>query len=126
MRPTGYLYKCNDCGKEYSTFGIMYLCPWCSPGNSRTAPPKGVLGIHYDYPEIRKSITGFTDLKNNGFISLLPIDRVGSLPPLRVGNTPLYPVQAGVQSHLGKIQYTVRQGGSFPPGRGDVSSVKGS
>ncbi len=92
MRPTGYIYKCNDCGREYSTFGIMYLCPWCSPGNSKTAPPKGVLKILYDYPEIRKSITGFTDLKNNGFISLLPIDRIGSLPPLRVGNTPLYPV----------------------------------
>jgi threonine synthase len=92
MRPTGYIYKCNDCGREYSTFGIMYLCPWCSPGNSKTAPPKGVLRILYDYPEIRKSITGFTDLKNNGFISLLPIDRIGSLPPLRVGNTPLYPV----------------------------------
>ncbi len=92
MRPTGYIYKCNDCGREYSTFGIMYLCPWCSPGNSRTAPPKGVLRILYDYPEVRKSITGFTDLKNNGFISLLPIDRIGSLPPLRVGNTPLYPV----------------------------------
>jgi threonine synthase len=92
MRPTGYIYKCNDCGREYSTFGIMYLCPWCSPGNTRTSPPKGVLRILYDYPEIRKSITGFTDLKNNGFISLLPIDRIGSLPPLRVGNTPLYPV----------------------------------
>ncbi|MFZ0472391.1 MAG: pyridoxal-phosphate dependent enzyme [Bacteroidales bacterium] len=92
MRPTGYIYKCNDCGREYSTFGIMYLCPWCSPGNSRTAPPKGVLRILYDYPEVRKSITGFTDLKNNGFISLLPIERIGSLPPLRVGNTPLYPV----------------------------------
>ena len=92
MRPTGYIYKCSDCGKEYSTFGIMYLCPWCSPGNSRTAPPKGVLRILYDYPEVRKSITGFTDLKNNGFISLLPIDHIGSLPPLRVGNTPLYPV----------------------------------
>ena len=92
MRPTGYIYKCNDCGREYSTFGIMYLCPWCSPGNSKTAPPKGVLRILYDFREIRKSITGFTDLKNNGFISLLPIDSIGSLPPLRVGNTPLYPV----------------------------------
>lgn len=92
MKPTGFIYKCIDCGREYSTFGILYLCPWCSTGNSNTAPPKGVLRILYDYQKIRKSITGFTDLKNNGFVSLLPIASVGSLPPLRVGNTPLYPV----------------------------------
>jgi len=92
MKPTGFIYKCNDCGREYSTFGILYLCPWCSTDNSNTAPPKGVLRILYDYQKIRKSITGFTDLKNNGFVSLLPIASIGSLPPLRVGNTPLYPV----------------------------------
>jgi threonine synthase len=92
MKPTGFIYKCIDCGREYNTFGILYLCPWCSTGNSNTAPPKGVLKILYDYQKIRKSITGFTDLKNNGFVNLLPIASVGSLPPLRVGNTPLYPV----------------------------------
>jgi threonine synthase len=92
MKPTGFIYKCNDCGREYSTFGTLYLCPWCSPGNSKTAPPKGVLRILYDFREVRKSIAGFTDLKNNGFVSLLPIDSIGSLPPLRVGNTPLYPL----------------------------------
>jgi threonine synthase len=92
MRPTDFIYKCNDCGKEYSTFGTLYLCPWCSSGNSKTAPPKGVLKILYDYQEIRKSIAGFTDLKNNGFVRLLPINSIGSLPPLMVGNTPLYPV----------------------------------
>jgi len=92
MKPTGFIYKCNDCDREYSTFGILYLCPWCSTGNSNTAPQKGVLRILYDYPKIRKSIEGFADLKNNGFISLLPIASRASLPPLRVGNTPLYPL----------------------------------
>jgi threonine synthase len=90
MKPTGFLYKCNDCGKEYSTFGTIYLCPWCSTGNNKTAPPKGVLRILYDFPEIRKKISGFADLKNNGFISLLPVENISSLPRLRVGNTPLY------------------------------------
>jgi threonine synthase len=90
MKPKGFIYKCNDCGREYSTFGTLYLCPWCSPGNSKAAPPKGVLRILYDYQEIRKDIKDFTDLKNNGFISFLPIDSIKSLPPLRVGNTPLY------------------------------------
>jgi threonine synthase len=51
-----------------------------------------VLRILYDYQKIRKSIEGFADLKNNGFVSLLPIASIGSLPPLRVGNTPLYPL----------------------------------
>ena len=39
-----------------------------------------------------KASPDLTDLKKNGFISLLPIDSIDSLPPLRVGNTPLYPV----------------------------------
>jgi threonine synthase len=92
MRPTGFIYKCNDCDREYSTFGTLYLCPWCSTGNSKTAPPKGVLRILYDYQQIRKNIAGFADLTNNGFINILPINKIGSLPPLRVGNTPLYPL----------------------------------
>jgi len=70
----------------------MYLCPVCDLGNTATTPPKGVLKTLYDYDRISKTISGFADLKKNGFIQLLPIESIKSLPPLRIGNTPLYPV----------------------------------
>ncbi len=70
----------------------MYLCPVCDLGNTAIAPPKGVLKTLYDYNGISKTISGFADLKKNGFIQLLPIESIKSLPPLRIGNTPLYPV----------------------------------
>lgn len=73
----------------------MYLCPSCSGDNSpaespRAEPPAGVLNVLYDYPAVRKKNPGFGDLKRSGFIDLLPIGSVDSLPPLRVGHTPLY------------------------------------
>jgi threonine synthase len=37
-------------------------------------------------------MSGFADLKKSGFIQLLPVESIKSLPPLRIGNTPLYPV----------------------------------
>jgi threonine synthase len=39
---------------------------------------------------IRESVDGFEGLKDQGFISLLPLSGTASLPPLRIGNTPLY------------------------------------
>lgn len=90
MKSTKYIYQCADCGKEYVNPALMYLCPSCSTGNIPSAPPKGVLKTLYDYDEIGKAISGFTDLKKNGFIQLLPLESIRSLPPLRIGDTPLY------------------------------------
>ncbi|MGB8358867.1 MAG: hypothetical protein WCD55_09655, partial [Bacteroidales bacterium] len=78
-----FKYKCTDCGKEYGNSALMYLCPSCGAGNDPSAPPKGVLNILYGYDEISKTISGFTDLKKKGFIQLLPIKSIKSLPPLR-------------------------------------------
>lgn len=90
MESMKFKYQCTDCGKEYGTSSLMYLCPSCSAGNNPSAPPKGVLKTLYDYEEISKTISGFTDLKKNGFIQLLPVESIKSLPPLRIGDTPLY------------------------------------
>jgi threonine synthase len=84
-----YIYQCIDCGKEYRGKEMMYLCPSCSAASVADKPPRGVLKTVYDYEEIRKSVQGFKDLKEEGFISLLPLESIESLPPLRVGNTPL-------------------------------------
>jgi len=90
MNTTKFIYRCTDCGKEYTPNGVMYLCPTCSKENSTTTPPKGVLKVVYDYQSLGKKLSGFYELRQNGFINLLPIENTDSLPVLRVGKTPLY------------------------------------
>ena len=90
MHDQRFIYKCTDCGKEYSTADVMYLCPACSRQNTTNAPLSGVLGILYDYENIRKKPHVFESLKKNNFASLLPIRNIENLPPLRIGMTPLY------------------------------------
>ena len=92
MGPAKFIFKCTDCGMEFSIADTMYLCPFCSKQNTINTPPKGVLKIIYDYQKIKKAISGFDELKNKGFIDLLPIDKISSLPNLRVGKTPLYKI----------------------------------
>lgn len=90
MNRKSYIYKCTDCGREYNDGETMYLCPSCSSVNTLSEPPAGVLNVMYDYSEVQHKNPGFDSLKKSGFIDLLPIASVDSLPPLRVGNTPLY------------------------------------
>lgn len=92
MRSAKFIFKCTDCGMEYSTADTVYLCPFCSKHNTMTSPPKGVLKTLYNYNKIQKKITGFDELKKKGFIDLLPIEKIDSLPNLRVGKTPLYTI----------------------------------
>lgn len=90
MNTNKFIYRCTNCGKEYTPNGVMYLCPSCSKENSTTSPPKGVLKVVYDYQSLGKKLSGFYELRQNGFINLLPIENTDSLPVLRVGKTPLY------------------------------------
>ncbi len=87
----GFLFECTQCGKHYDPNGqVLYLCPACSRDNTPGKPSRGVLKTIYDYPHLRKKISGYGDLKRDGFIGLLPIRDTASLPSLRIGNTPLY------------------------------------
>jgi len=101
-----FIYRCNDCGREYDTGDIIYLCPLCSSSNIPGKPRAGVLKIIYDYRAVKKRNKRFEDLKKSGFIDLLPISSTGSLPPLRVGGTPLYTmntldgISVGFRLHL--------------------------
>lgn len=84
-----FYYECTNCNAQYSDAEIRYLCPECETTNSIQLPPKGVLKTIYDYQKISGS---FEKLKQNQFIDLLPINKIESLPKLRVGNTPLYSI----------------------------------
>jgi threonine synthase len=92
MRTAKFIYKCTGCDSEYDAAQPLYLCPVCSASNIVNTPPKGILKVLYDYHKIRDGITVFADLKKKAFADLLPLNSLGSLPPLRVGDTPLYQV----------------------------------
>jgi len=90
MDNSKYIYRCTDCGREYDNADTMYLCPSCNMSQMPDDPPRGVLRTIYNYKVIRSRIEGFEELRQKGFIDLLPLESVDSLPSLRVGNTPLY------------------------------------
>ncbi len=86
-----FIFECSCCGVQ-SGFGtqLMYLCNACSKDNKSGEPPRGVMKVLYDYHRLRHKPKPFKYLKNRGFIDLLPISSLSSLPPLRTGRTPLY------------------------------------
>jgi threonine synthase len=89
-----YLYVCHECGLQLDAVEVHYLCPDCSVRNQKGQPQQGVLKVLYDYSRIRGilpgGVSGFKMLKVRGYLDLLPIDSLGSLPPLSIGKTPLY------------------------------------
>lgn len=85
-----FIYECTDCGKQFGSDKTLYLCPNCSKENNKSSPPKGILRIVYNFFEILQKNFLFRDFKKNIFLDLLPIDKIESLPKLKVGNTPLY------------------------------------
>lgn len=91
MNNRKFWYQCIDCGKEYSSKSIIYLCTDCSKNNTDDKPPKGILKVVYDYKTIKEnnSITKDNHLINK-WIDLLPIKNIESFGILKIGATPLY------------------------------------
>lgn len=89
-----FIFKCVDCGKTYAAAETIYLCPECEKTNNTSTPPHGVLKTVYNYQEIisKHSAQLFKEISAKGFIDLLPINSLNSLPYLKVGNTPLYQI----------------------------------
>ncbi len=85
-----FIYECIQCGRSPGGRDkVHYLCPHCSPGSSPGLPPQGLLKVLYDYQGLREKHPRFSSLKSQGFLDLLPINSLSSLPPLRTGHTPL-------------------------------------
>ena len=102
-----FKYECINCNKEYFEKEVKYLCPDCEKINTLDVPPKGVLKTIYPYDKIKerfkkdeKNRTLWSYLKERGFIDILPINSLESLPNLRVGNTPLYKIDKLSNSKL--------------------------
>lgn len=98
MKPTAFshkfLYECHECGLQLDAREVHYLCPDCSGNNTPGQPMMGVLKVVYDYGSICKKlpagVPGFVKLQRKGFSALLPIESLASMPPLRIGQAPLY------------------------------------
>ncbi len=87
-----FLFECMDCRQRYTgDKGTIYLCKSCSSGQVAGEPPRGALKTLYDYDSIIKRIKGFDTLQKNAYTDILPVKTAESYPPLRIGNTPLYP-----------------------------------
>ncbi len=79
--------SCINCGKEYEPLPDRYLCDDCGD--------KGLLEVEYDYEKVAAnwSKDDLADTEDNRiwrYRPLLPIEDDTLLPPLAVGNTPIY------------------------------------
>lgn len=90
-----YYYQCTDCGREYFTEDVIYLCPHCEKENVNTMPPQGVLKTLYPYNDIKNKYVNnvFEQIKENYFLDLLPVSSSENFSYLKVGNTPCYKVE---------------------------------
>ena len=97
-----YYYQCTDCGQEYHSSEIMYLCPVCEKKNTPEMPPRGVLKTLYDYSIIKKKYTSeiFSSLRDTKFLDILPVHSLKSFPYLKVGDTPFYKIPKLESSEL--------------------------
>ena len=89
-----YHFICINCNTKYQANEVTYLCPACEANNNAQTPPKGVLKTVYKYSEITRKLQCFANLKAENYLSLLPLQSAASMGYLRVGNTPLYKIDA--------------------------------
>lgn len=79
-----YYFQCVNCHQKLDRDEFHYLCPDCSKDNTAGVATKGILWMKYDYENISK--TSASELLKQ----LWPLESFDSLPPLKIGDTPLY------------------------------------
>jgi threonine synthase len=100
--------KCTICGKVYRVGEVEYICP--DHGED------GNLDVQYDYTAIADKIQaeGLPDGPGMWrYKALLPIDYDAPVPPLLVGDTPLYHVES-VAKEIGISELWVKDDGRNP------------
>jgi threonine synthase len=85
-------YQCSTCNATFAACAVMYLCPECEKQNTQDQPSKGVLNVIYNFEKIRRKHPEFKSLEKQQWLDLLPISAIESMPPLQIGNTPLYKI----------------------------------
>ena len=103
--------KCLICGEKYAPSEVEYVCP--KHGND------GILDVVYNYGAIARQIAreGIPPLGSGAGIwryrALLPILPTSPVPPLSVGDTPLYPAPR-LAAALGIKEVWVKDDGRQP------------
>lgn len=79
-----FRYICHDCGSEYETDDIMYLCPKCASHQEEGTFEKGVLTVELD----KAYLEALKDKKDLSFYDFFPYE-VKNREAFPVGTTPL-------------------------------------
>ncbi len=101
--------RCLVCGAEYRPDEIDYVCP-------KHGPSDGVLDVVYDYERIsatRESVAASPEPGMWRYRPLLPVEPDSAVPPLLVGDTPLYDAPR-VAAELGLARVWVKDEGRQP------------
>jgi threonine synthase len=85
-----FAFVCSECGARYAEGAVRYVCPLCSSRQEPGGVTRGVLRVELDeaperWPAARAHDPG-------ALVVFLPVASPVSLPPCRVGGTPLLPV----------------------------------
>jgi threonine synthase len=92
-----FYYRCTDCGTEYDSESIQYLCPICKTKNTTDKPPRGVLKTLYNYENIKKQNTKqelISKIEKFDYSDVMPIENSANYPQLKVGQTPVYKINS--------------------------------
>lgn len=107
-----YFFQCVLCQKTYQKDEVSYTCPDCGD--------VGTLDILYDYAALAGRLSP-QDFKTSSEMSmwrykaLLPLEPTDSVPPLRVGWTPLYENER-LAKRFGVKQLWIKDDGQNPTG----------
>ena len=90
-----YFYKCTNCGREFPGDGVLYRCTECIKTDQPGQPQKGMLKVEYTTfgHFTGDAASRLKAMQDEGFLSILPINSLESLGPLRVGETPVVEVK---------------------------------
>jgi threonine synthase len=99
--------RCVVCGERYSPAEVDYSCP--------KHPDVGNLDVEYDYDVVRSNLDleGQTRRDMWRYKAMMPIDSGAPVPPLSVGGTPLYQLDA-LAKELGVDGLWVKDDGRNP------------
>jgi threonine synthase len=87
-----FTFVCGECGARYAEGAVRYVCPLCSAHRQPGGAIRGVLRVELD--EVPRSWPAARGHDPGALVVHLPIASPVSLPPCRVGGTPLLPVPA--------------------------------
>jgi len=108
-----FTFVCSECGARYAESAVRYVCPICSTRQVPGGVTRGVLRVELN--EIPERWPAARAHDPGALVVFLPVASPVSLPPCRVGGTPLLPVP-GLRRELGMPHLWVKDETRNPSG----------